>query len=89
MRIGAQLTAMIWRYDDAVMDPLRARPDVDFVPIEQVLQAAEQHIARASRADAHAILVELERYYLDHAAPSHAATVARLRRQVADKHDPP
>ncbi|CAN0447266.1 unnamed protein product, partial [Phaeothamnion confervicola] len=64
VRFGNLITAMVWKYSDAVMDPLRNRADVDFVPIELVLAQAEKDIARADAATARSILAFLERYYL-------------------------
>ena len=82
---GRGMSARIWIYSDAVMDPLRGRADVDFVPIETVLAQAERDIAAASPDNARAILAFLERYYLAHAAPTRAAQVEHLRRMVADR----
>jgi len=79
------VTAKIWRYSDAVMDPLRGHADVDFVPIETVLAQAERDILRAAPAEARTILQFLERYYLSDAAPGRAAQVGHLRQLVADK----
>ena len=85
VRFGDKITAMIWKYSDAVMDPLRTHANVDFVPIESVLAQAEKDIAAASPADAGQILEFLERYYLADAPPARAPLAAHLRQMVADK----
>ena len=89
IRFGTTMTARIWIYSDAVMDPLRARADVDFVPIETVLAQAEHDIAAASPEAARTILTFLERYYLTEASPRRAAQIDHLRQLVADKNQDP
>lgn len=85
VRFGGLITAKVWKYSDAVMDPLRNRPDVDFIPIEVVLAQAENDIARVDAATARSILEFLERYYLADAPPTRAPIAARLRQMTADK----
>ena len=85
VRFGDQITAMVWKYSDAVMDPLRQRGDVDFVPIEAVLAQAEHDLLAASYEDAQKMLAFLERYYLADAPSARAPLVARLRQLVANK----
>jgi hypothetical protein len=86
VRFENRLTAMLWKYSDAVMDPLRNQPGVDFVPIEAVLAQAERDIgAAASRGDAERIMAFLDRYYFDDAPPARRLLAARLRQMIADK----
>jgi hypothetical protein len=60
---GGILKARIWNYQDAIMDPLRGRPDVRFVPIEDTLREAQRHIETASPEEARRIYDVLQRYY--------------------------
>ena len=89
VRFGTHVTAKIWKYSDAVMDPLRRRGDVDFIPIEMVLAQAERDIAAASAHDAQLIMHFLERYYFADAPPSRTSLAARLRQMVAAKSQEP
>ena len=66
---GDILKARIWTYVDAIMDPLRGRPDVRFVPIEGTLREAQRHIETASPEEARRIYEVLQRYYFRTAGP--------------------
>ncbi len=83
VRIGSTLTAYVMVYRDVVMDRLRDRAEVDFVPIERVIAEAETAIARASRRDGQALLDELDRYYF-RTAPAAGAARARLQAALAE-----
>jgi hypothetical protein len=76
---GGLARARIHLYDDAVMDPLRGREGVDFVPIERTLEWSRQRMERAPLAEAEALYAELRRYYLERAGPRGAPFDRALR----------
>jgi hypothetical protein len=76
---GGLARARIHLYDDAVMDRLRGREGVDFVPIERTLEWSRQRMEGASLAEAEAIYAELRRYYLERAGPRGAPFDRALR----------
>ena len=82
---GDVAVARIHRYDDAVMEALRRRPGVSFVPIQQVIERRRREIERASPERAREILAWLERYYLDAAPQRGGATGAELRALVGSR----
>jgi len=55
--------AQILHYEDAVMDPLRDRPDVHFVPIEVAILRAAEQMVQAPLPAAERIYDQLDRYY--------------------------
>lgn len=64
---GKVARARIHGYSDAVMDPLREQTDVDFVPIERLLQSSRRQMQIASPAEADEIYATLDRYYFQNA----------------------
>jgi len=76
---GDLARARIVLYSDAVMDPLRGRPGVDFAPIERVLEAAAREMEAADSERAAEILAGLEVWYFDHAGPRGEARARPLR----------
>jgi hypothetical protein len=82
---GDVARARIHVYSDAVMDPLRGRPDVDFVPIERVVRRTAARMRRASAAEAEAHYRELRRYYFDGAGERGEAWDRELREIVAQR----
>lgn len=82
---GDRARARVVLYSDAVMDALRGRPDVDFVPIERVLEAAAREMQAADAARAREILAELEAWYFDHAGPGGEERARPLREILARK----
>jgi hypothetical protein len=83
LRFGELARARILLYDDAVMDRLRGRPGVDFVPIERVVEAAAREMETASPARAREILAGLEAWYFDHAGAKGEALARPLREVLA------
>ncbi len=77
--------ARVVLYSDAVMDGLRGRPDVDFVPIERVLEASAREMEAASPARAREILDGLEPWYFDHAGARGEERARPLREILARK----
>jgi hypothetical protein len=75
-------------YSDRVMDPLRGRPDVDFVPIERVVELSRQRMARAGLAEAEQIYADLRRFYFERAGERGAAWDEQLRELLSDKRAP-
>jgi hypothetical protein len=82
---GDLARARIVLYSDAVMDPLRGQPGVDFVPIERVLEAAGREMQVASPERAREILDGLDLWYFDHAGPSGEQRALPLREILARK----
>jgi hypothetical protein len=80
---GDTLKARIWIYLDAIMDPLRENPDVQFVPIEGALRAARRQIGQASYEEARGSYDFLDRYYFRTAGPEKKALADDLREEVA------
>jgi hypothetical protein len=66
---GDTLKARIWIYLDAIMDPLRDNPAVQFVPIESALRVAKRRIEQGSYEEAVAVYDFLDRYYFQAAGP--------------------
>jgi hypothetical protein len=85
MVFGDLARARVVLYDDVVMDGLRGRPGVDFVPIERVLETAEREMEAASPARAREILDALEPWYFDHAGPRGEERARPLRELLARK----
>ena len=79
---GGILKARIWTYVDAIMDPLRGRPDVRFVPIEGTLREAQRHIETASAEEARRIYDVLQRYYFRTAGPEKKPLADALLKRV-------
>ena len=72
--------ARIWLYSDEVMDALRGRPDVSFVPIEQVVARLRSEMEAAPYERARAIYDYLDHYYLRTSSPSAIATAVELQK---------
>jgi hypothetical protein len=70
--------ARIHLYSDAVMDPLRQRPDVDFVPIERVIELSRRRMEQAPLGEAEQIYQELQRFYFDGAGARGEAKQSEL-----------
>jgi hypothetical protein len=85
IRFGDVARATILLYSDAVMDPLRDRPGVAFVPIETVIERAARRMESGSVAAAQRVLAQLERWYFDGAGARAAPQAARLRTILARK----
>jgi hypothetical protein len=85
---GDLARARIVLYSDAVMDALRGRPGVDFVPIERVLEAAALEMEQASLERAGEILRGLELWYFDHAGPRGEERARPLRELLARRQVP-
>lgn len=85
IRFGEIARATILRYEDAVMDPLRGRPDVSFVPIEAVIERAARQMRAGSPAAAEQVLAQLENYYFDAAGEAGRPAADRLRAILAEK----
>ena len=79
---GDTLKARIWIYVDAIMDPLRSDPDVQFVPIENALRAARRQIEHASYEEARSVYEFLGRYYFRTAGPEKKALADELLEAV-------
>jgi len=79
---GDTLKARIWIYLDAIMDPLRDNPDVQFVPIDGALRAARRQIGQVSYEEARGIYEFLDRYYFHTAGPGKKALADELREAV-------
>jgi len=79
IRFGDIARATILQYEDAVMDPLRGRPGVSFVPIEAVIARAARKMRAGSPAAAEQVLSQLERYYFDAAGEGGQPEADRLR----------
>ena len=71
--------ARIWIYSDEVMDPLRGRPEVSFIPIEQVIERLRAEMEAAPYARASAVRDYLDRYYLRAAGARGAAIEVELQ----------
>ena len=84
---GDLAAAQILLYDDAVMDPLRGRPEVDFVPIERVFAQTRRAMRDAPLARARELYMILWDFYLRDAGARGAEWDAELRRILADKSD--
>ncbi|MGE0487286.1 MAG: hypothetical protein AB7Q81_24240 [Gammaproteobacteria bacterium] len=76
LRIGPTLSARVVRYRDEVMNALEGHNEVDYVPIADVIEAAERALPALGRDDARALLEWLDAWYFDHARD---ATVVRTR----------
>ena len=84
-RLGGRFTALIWIYDDKVMDAFRNEPEIDFVPIETILAGLEARMAGQPYARARNMLSYYETFYLNHATGARAELATRLRRMVMEK----
>lgn len=76
---GNLAVARIHRYDAAIMDRLRARDEVRFVPIEGVLDRRRRELERVPLDEAQAILDWLDRFYFDGAGDAGKAARAELQ----------
>jgi hypothetical protein len=76
---GDVAKARIHIYSDEVMDALRGRPDVDFVPIERVVELSKKRMERGSLAEAERIYDDLQRFYFRTAGARGEAPARELR----------
>jgi len=81
---GDLAKARIHIYSDDVMDALRGRPDVDFVPIERVVELSKRRMERASLAEAERIYEDLQRFYF-HTAGARGEAFDRELRASLDR----
>lgn len=77
--------ARIVRYSDAVMDALRNRPGVVFVPIEQLLAAARKDIRAADLQSAQSIYRFLDNYYFRSGGPRAVAAAGEFQALLRGK----
>ena len=82
---GNLVKARIWLYSDAVMDGLRGRPDVSFVPIEQVVARLRAEMDTLPYERARAIYDYLDHYYLRTSSPRAIATAVELQKLLDAK----
>jgi hypothetical protein len=82
---GDVAKARIHIYSDEVMDTLRGRPDVDFVPIERVVELSGKRMERASLAEAERIYDDLQRFYFRTAGARGEALNRELRASLDRK----
>jgi hypothetical protein len=82
---GEIAAARIVRYDEAVMERLRATRGVRFTPIERVIEQRRREIERADRAEAERLYAWLDAYYLSGAGERGAAEAASLRALIDAK----
>jgi hypothetical protein len=82
---GNLAKARVWLYSDEVMDALRGRPDVSFVPIEQVVDRLRGEMEAAPVARAIAIYDYLDRYYLRSAGGRGGEIEVQLRALLDSK----
>lgn len=80
---GDRAVARVHLYSDAVMDPLRERDDVHFVPIERTLELSRHRMQRATLAEAKNIYTDLRRYYFERAGERGAPWDLKLRKILA------
>jgi hypothetical protein len=78
VRFGDVAFARVLHYSDAVMDPLRGRPGITFVPIEAAIERAAVRMQAASLPAAQAMYDQLSRYYFDAAGERGRAAASRL-----------
>ena len=79
IRFGDLLRGQILRYSDEIMDALRDRPEVSFLPIEAAIELAARQMESASPAQARELYDELDRYYFRHADERGREPAERLR----------
>ena len=82
---GDLAVAQILLYDDAVMDRLRGRTDVDFVPIERVFAQTLRELREAPLARAEELYALLRDFYLRGAGQRGAAWDRELTRLLEEK----
>ena len=82
---GDLAKARIHIYSDEVMDGLRGRPDVDFVPIERVVELSKKRMEPASLAEAERIYDDLQRFYFRTAGARGEALNRELRASLDRK----
>ncbi len=82
IRFGDRLHGQILLYSDEIMDALRDRPEVDFLPIEAAIDLAAAQMESASLPQAQRLYDELDRYYFRHAGERGNEPALRLRRIV-------
>ena len=80
---GTAVKARILLYDDSVMDALRDRPGVSFIPIERVLAQTKRVVERAAMAEANRQVAQLDRYYFQSGGPRARAAEAEFRALLA------
>ncbi len=82
---GDLAVAQILHYDDAVMDPLRGRAGVDFVPIERVFAQTRLAMREAPLARAQELYAILRDFYLRSAGARGETWDRELREILAEK----
>jgi len=82
---GNLAKARIQIYSDDVMDALRGRPDVDFVPIERVVELSKKRMQQGSLAEAERIYDDLQRFYFRTAGERGEALDLELRETLDRK----
>jgi hypothetical protein len=82
---GDLAKARIHIYSDEVMDALRGLPDVDFVPIERVVELSKKRMQRTSLAEAERIYDDLQRFYFRTAGARSEALNRELRASLDRK----
>jgi len=79
IRFGDVARAQILLYSDEVMDPLRDRPGVSFVPIEALIARSAEQMKSSPLADAERLYEQLQHYYFRAAGERGRPAAARLR----------
>lgn len=87
IRFGDVALARILHYSDAVMDPLRGRPEVEFVPIEEAIERAAARMEAGSLTAARDVYEQLARYYFDSAGDRGRAAANRLSAIIERKQE--
>jgi hypothetical protein len=77
--------ARIVRYNDAVMDRLRGRPEISFTPIEDFIADSRRKMEASGYEGARQIYNYLGHYYFDDAGARGRELAAPLLRVLADK----
>lgn len=83
IRLGDLVRGQILLYSDEVMDALRDRPGVSFLPIEAAVDIAAARMEAAPLAQARRLYEELDHYYFRHAGRRGIDLSQRLRAILA------
>jgi arabinofuranosyltransferase len=84
---GNAAVARIVRYDDAVMDPLRALPGIAFVPIEELVERRRRQMQHVTAETAERLYAQLDRYYFRGAGERGQAWARELAGIVAARRE--
>jgi hypothetical protein len=79
VHFGDLVLADVLFYEDAVMERLRGRPDVEFVPIERVIARARRQIREVPLPEAEQIYASVRDIYLRQPGPRSASADRELR----------